>query len=255
MIRRFTTRGAGRSNHTSLRTPWDRHKCRVVTVVVALALAGGLAPLGAQAPENRPVMSTAQAFSFAGAGILLGTSMILDANAGPPSCAPCDPATLPWFDRWAVGVPNRTVSRTSDVLILGLAGTTMWDTWRTDGGDRRAVITLEGVAWTMALTEIAKIIIGRERPVMYTDQAVDAATSVTNQRSMWSGHTSTAFALAAGYWVNNPDRGVGPKLVAVLSAAGVGALRVAAAKHFPSDVVVGAVVGTATALLMHEIRF
>jgi membrane-associated phospholipid phosphatase len=45
------------------------------------------------------------------------------------------------------------------------------------------------------------------------------------------------------------------KILAVAGAVGVGVLRVAAAKHFPSDVVVGAVVGTATGFVLHRLRF
>ena len=38
-------------------------------------------------------------------------------------------------------------------------------------------------------------------------------------------------------------------------ATGVGVLRVAAGKHYPSDVLVGASVGVASALVIHEIKF
>ncbi len=64
-----------------------------------------------------------------------------------------------------------------------------------------------------------------------------------------------AFAFATSYWLNHPERGLAPKVIAMVAAAGVGVLRVAAAKHFPSDVVVGAAVGTLSAVIVHEIRF
>jgi hypothetical protein len=105
------------------------------------------------------------------------------------------------------------------------------------------------------VTQLAKALIERERPVMYTDQAVAAARDVNNQRAMWSGHASMAFAFATGYVVNNPDQNLAPKIAAMFAAAGVGALRVAAHKHFLSDVVVGAIIGTAGALIVHEIRY
>ena len=38
-------------------------------------------------------------------------------------------------------------------------------------------------------------------------------------------------------------------------AAGVGVLRVAAGKHHPSDVLIGAGVGVASAVVVHEIKF
>jgi hypothetical protein len=111
------------------------------------------------------------------------------------------------------------------------------------------------MAWTMAVTQVSKALIGRERPIMYTDLALEAASEAKNQRSMWSGHTATAFAFATSYWLNNPEGDLVPRLAALLAAAGVGALRVASAKHFPSDVVVGAIAGTAGAFIIHEVRF
>jgi membrane-associated phospholipid phosphatase len=90
---------------------------------------------------------------------------------------------------------------------------------------------------------------------MYTELAPDVANQVINQRSMPSGHAAMAFAIATSYWLNNPERGLGLKLAAVAAAAGISVLRVASAKHFPSDVVVGALVGTGVAIVVHTIRF
>lgn len=227
------------------------------------AMAGALAVLclsspgtAAQTLDERPWVSTGQAASFAAAGALYGVSLLLDRAEGPPRCAPCDLGGVPWFDRWAVRTPDLVISRVSDVLLLGLAGATLVDSGRRpDGGAPDMVVTLEGVAWTYAVTQISKAVIGRLRPVMYTDQAAVAASRISSQRSMPSGHTSAAFAFAAGYLANTSDAGTAPKLAAMIAAAGVAALRVAAAKHFPSDVLVGALVGTASALVVHEIRF
>jgi membrane-associated phospholipid phosphatase len=209
----------------------------------------------AQTEEQPPVLSTGQAFSFGGAALAFGASALLGADGGPPACAPCDLEALPWFDRFAVGVPDATAGRASDLLVLGLGGATLLET--AIGEERRgsAVITLEAVAWTFAVTEVAKTLIRRERPVMYTDGALAAAAEFDNQRSMWSGHTSVAFALATGYVLNNPGQDLGPKIAAMFAAAGVGALRIVAHKHFLSDVVAGALVGTLGAIVVHEVRY
>ncbi len=217
-----------------------------------------LASAGAQAQvaEERPWVSTGQVASFAGSGALYGVSLLLDRAEGPPPCAPCNLQSVPAWDRWAVRTPDAVLSRVSDVLLLGLAGATLVDTGRrADGGGPEMIASLEGAAWTYAVTQISKALIGRLRPVMYTDQAVARASRLTNQRSMPSGHASAAFAFAAGYWANTSDAGTAPKLAVLIAATGVAALRVAAAKHFPSDVLVGALVGTASALVVHEIRF
>lgn len=178
-----------------------------------------------------------------------------DWNTGLPECAPCDPAGVPGFDRWIIRPPVTSFSNASDALLLGLAGGTLAHTAMRDQGWRRTVVSLEALAWTIGLSELTKAIAGRKRPVLYTDQAPDVAADVFNQRSMPSGHTSAAFALATAYWLNNDDIGTAPKVLATVGAVGVGVLRVAAAKHFPSDVVVGAALGTATAFAVHAIRF
>jgi membrane-associated phospholipid phosphatase len=196
-----------------------------------------------------------QVVSLAGAGLLFGSGMILDANAGPPNCAPCDPANVPGFDRWIIRPIESEYSTASDALLIGLAAGTLGHTGMQDAGLRRVVMGLETVAWTMGITELSKALIGRNRPVLYTDDALAVADAVTNQRSMPSGHAATAFALATAYALNNEEVGIVPKILAFAGAASIGALRVAAAKHFPSDVLVGAAVGTATGFAVHYIRF
>ncbi len=186
---------------------------------------------------------------------MIGVGVILDVHAGPPSCAPCNPLNVPAFDRWMIRPPEQVFSTASDAMLLGLAGATLAHTAAGGSGWRGVAVGVETVAWTVGISQVSKALIGRKRPVMYTDGAQAVADEVKNQRSMPSGHTATAFALATSYWVNNPDIGIGPKILALAGATGVGVLRVAAAKHFPSDVAVGAVLGTAAALVVHQIRY
>jgi membrane-associated phospholipid phosphatase len=94
---------------------------------------------------------------------------------------------------------------------------------------------------------------------MYTEVAPEVADVVNNQRSMPSGHTSMAFALATSYWLSrrhltNEDK-PWMRWALMAGAAGVGGLRVAAGKHHPSDVLIGAGVGVGTAIVCHEIKF
>src|SRR5260370_32131032 len=101
--------------------------------------------------------------------------------------------------------------------------------------------------WTGADSEWLKVFFHRNRPVLYTSGAAQAGADVDNHLSLPSMHTSLAFAAATSYWVladrlRLPHR----KRNALLlygGALGVGALRVIAAKHFPTDVVAGAALG------------
>ena len=71
-------------------------------------------------------------------------------------------------------------------------------------------------------------------------------------RSFPSGHAGVSAALVASWSASYPRWYViGP---GVLWAAGVAASRVYLGVHYPSDVVVGAVLGTGVALLVHQLR-
>ncbi len=196
-----------------------------------------------------------QFLSVGGSALVYALPGLFHINEGPPSCAPCDLNGLPWFDRWAVRPVNRTVSHVSTAVGLALAMGTGVDLARAGGG-KAAAASFEAAGWAAATTALAKTIIGRERPVMYTNSAVQEADHINNQRSMPSGHTSAAFAMATMYALYTKDRDNKlPALLAGTAAATVGVLRIVSAKHFPSDVIVGALLGTASGFAIYEIRF
>ena len=85
-------------------------------------------------------------------------------------------------------------------------------------------------------------------------EVLNWAQTCTSSQPLLSGHTSVAFAFATSYWLNNPDRDLAPKIAAMFAAAGVGVFRIAARKHFLSDVLVGALAGTVGAVIVHEVR-
>lgn len=100
------------------------------------------------------------------------------------------------------------------------------------------------------------------RPYIYAEdgEGREAAANAKGEAygSFFSGHSSAAFTAAvftASYfsemYPSSPYRGV--VWAGSLSLAGfVGALRIAAGKHYPSDVAVGALVGTGVSLLVLE---
>lgn len=186
------------------------------------------------------------------------TPHLLDINQGPPSCAPCDRATVPWFDRWAIAEPRDAWAAGSTLLVAGigvLAGWDLLDDRARRNGDVAALVQSAAIA--VGATEMVKAIAARNRPVLYTAQAPEAEMALDAQRSLPSGHTAAAFALATSYALS-ASRAGGPawrRWAAWIAAAGVGGLRVAAARHFPSDVVGGAAVGVLSAVGIHAIRF
>jgi membrane-associated phospholipid phosphatase len=106
------------------------------------------------------------------------------------------------------------------------------------------------LAETLPLT--LKGITQRGRPFVYNEDApLEEKESQNAKRSFFSGHTSVAFAMAVFlstvYSDYHPNSHWTPFIwgVSLLAASTVGYLRYAAGKHFPTDIITGALVGSA----------
>jgi membrane-associated phospholipid phosphatase len=106
-----------------------------------------------------------------------------------------------------------------------------------------ALINGEALAINGVLTRVAEKTLGRKRP--------DAPVGGTDNTAFPSGHTSTAFTIASGLCVQHARLeiygGVADKLVcpaAVAVATTTGLLRIVSDRHWASDVLAGAVLGT-----------
>ena len=225
--------------------------------LLALATAAmGASPLSGQTAETTPWKLSVGQVSSAFAAISVGLiPTFFGINDDLPSCAPCDPVTLPGIDRWVVSTERREWGLVSDVALLGLAGGTWYELNQRSNGNAHVAASFEATVWTFGVNQLAKALFNRNRPVLYSEDAVEAQGSVNSHRSMYSGHTSVSFAMGTSYYLSMSGKDGFDRSWPLISAATIAGLRLAAAKHFPTDVVVGAVVGTATAILMHQVRF
>ena len=107
------------------------------------------------------------------------------------------------------------------------------------------IVFVETLAVNAALTAIAKVAAQRPLPLTY-EGSPDYVGRARGYRSFWSGHASrTAAALTASAWTlrwRYGERGW-PWVVAGVTTAAVGVERVAAGRHFPTDVAAGAAAG------------
>ncbi len=123
--------------------------------------------------------------------------------------------------------------------------------------NKRADIAKKGlylvlsVAISGLITDIIKILVGRPRPKMWIHHHLGSPQWLEFKASFWSmpsGHTTTAFAagVALGY--------IFPKYRYLFWAMAllVGVSRVVLAKHYPSDVLVGALIGSLVAWYLHK---
>lgn len=190
----------------------------------------------------------------AAVGISVGASLV-SKGFGPAPCAPCDPAGVPGIDRGTIRTIQETYSLATDLTVLGMGAGTWVDLGRRDpGGDVALTASIESVAWAGAATQIMKVAFRRIRPFMYSEDALEHANNPDVQQSFPSGHAALAFALSTSYFLSmHHFYGQEPYWV-FAPAAFVAVGRVLAGKHWITDVLAGAAVGTATALIVHEVR-
>lgn len=244
---------------SSLRSRSRRIRGKIaVTLALSLTAHSGYAQT---IPVEHYRLSWWDAASVSTGAALTFAPVALGLPEGPPSCAPCDPATLPGIDRWAVHPISSPADLASDVTLLAVAGAAAFAGMRglpKEQWQGNFVVLANTATWTYASTEWLKVLIRRERPVLYTDAAVAAAGDRSSQMSMPSGHTAMAFAAATSYFVMAGRQHLAHrKRNAALLYAGavaVGALRVAAGKHFPTDVITGAALGSAIGWLVPTIH-
>lgn len=125
------------------------------------------------------------------------------------------------------------IERTGDVIQIAIPAIAATTTIARHDGEGSVELGKAFVT-NFAATEALKFIVGRERP------------DGSDHRSFPSGHTSTAFQAASFIQIRYGWAGGIPALA---GATFVGYSRVRAHRHYVSDVVAGAVLGTASSLL------
>ena len=194
---------------------------------------------------------------FVGGGITyLGVEFGLKHYIVRP-CVWCEPPgfdlaarnALVWDHPNTAGIVS-TVSGYAAAPLLA-TGLLVGATW--DQGNRRryfddVIPVLEAAVATGLLHHVTKFTIPRRRPFVKFSPA-DRPADDDDNASLFSGHTALAFAVTVAGGIVADKRGyaVEPYIWAggFALAVATGYLRIAADKHWTSDVLIGAVVGTA----------
>jgi len=222
------------------------------------ALLCTLVPMCATAQAGHDLM-LGRELAFTGAG--LGTQGIGLAlrlhNAKKPEPA-IDLGRVPRIDRWATTQWHPNAHRASNALFLGAITASFAGAIAAQQGHRPldgAVIAGEGFLLCAGITSIAKELVRRPRPYRFNP---DVPAALHHPRedfvSFWSGHAANtaAITLSAAALIERSQARPELKTAAWIGAAAtpvlMGYLRVRAGKHFITDVLAGAVVGTAVGL-------
>lgn len=229
---------------------------RALATTLLLAL---LAPVpAAGAPEE---LQLDVPRSAAVAGALLGASLagyLLQDQLAPPRCRLCGAGALDTWTRtqlrWADGRGARSASDVMLVTVPLLAGSALLASSFQHGDSRTALedglMMAEAASLALLATQVAKLATARLRPYAWADPA--GVHEVDSRLSFWSGHTAFTFAAASAAGTVARLRGYGswPWILGLgmAGAAATGWLRMAADRHWATDVLVGAAVGTAAGL-------
>jgi len=119
---------------------------------------------------------------------------------------------------------------------------------------KKALYLLSSIAISGIITDIIKPLIARPRPKVWLSEHLYNPQFLEFKASFWSmpsGHTTTAFAAATALSLLLPKY----RFLFFLWAFLVGFSRIALTKHFLSDTIIGALIGTLTALILYNYFF
>lgn len=217
-------------------------------------------PFAVRLAVDLPIVAVASALA-------LGTELAKGELPGPSCGLTCDPQGINALDRTVPGNRSAAANLASHVFVGAAIGLPfaldLIDVLanRQPGGMRGYgedfLVLAEVLTINFALNNVIKFAVRRPRPLAY-DPNFDIAdrTEPEAALSFYSGHSATAFAMATSYSYLFMRRHPGSKLIVPVwliseaMAVTTAYLRVHAGKHFYTDVIMGAVVGSAIGLLI-----
>jgi membrane-associated phospholipid phosphatase len=225
----------------------------LLAIVLAASPAAGDGGPDPPTTSPRPVYrldARADGTIMAVSALTIGIPALLASRIIDERC-PCDRGGVNGFDRSAIRNHDDTLAVLSTVTVgLAVASPLALD-WallgRGDALTSDALVFAEVLLVNGALTQLVKYSVQRPLPRTYAGDP-RFLRDPRGYRSFYSGHTSTAAAaLTAAAFTARQRYGehVWPWLVDAAVASSVALERVAAGRHFPTDVIVGAAAGAA----------
>ncbi len=221
-------------------------------------------PLPALAGTPQLEVDVARTAAVTGAALALwGGAELAKPALAPAACRWCEPPGLDRSVRESLRWSDPGAARLlSDGAAIAVPASLAVADLVLSGGDARragedALVALEAIALAEVATQVAKYAVGRRRPSAW---AAGARADRDDDLSFFSAHASSAFAAAGAFGTLAHLRGYRgwPIVYAAgfAGAAAVGYFRVAADKHWLTDVgagaLVGAAIGVAVPLLLHR---
>jgi hypothetical protein len=233
----------------AVRRPFTRRA--LVALVLALLTAAPRAGAADDAPKEPHPKSVYKIWPWLDGSVILGTNLV---SAGlflfyrpEPSC-PCDPQSVNSFDRHAISWQSDAAEQIGNFAVVAtVAAPIMLDIVDLKAKEpiiEDVVVLAEALSISGALVSVVKAAVQRPYPRTYAGFDVQDRT---NYASFYSGHTAIAFTsltVAAMTVARRHHRYALPWTIAVVGGSAVGLNMILSGWHFPTDVIVGAVMGT-----------
>ena len=249
---------------------------------VSIVAAAPPRALAAERTSHQLEFDTTRDLLLTGAALAsVGVFYLLDDKLGPKACRWCGRdeegvERLNSVDRyfrrtWIWCHPDEAENWSDRTLMASLVGSpalTAASAVADDAGenwDEDTLIALQSASFAIATNTAVKLLAARERPYLLvpivrrpdcipSPQPGASIKSADQHLSFYSGHTTLAFStsVAAGMVASMRGYRLAPLVwgVGLATAATTGYLRVAADRHYFSDVAVGAVTGIAAGVLV-----
>jgi len=220
---------------------------------------------GSTEPANAPAPKLTQlSYDWAVDGIVTGglavstlTLLLLNDKLAPLDCKWCEPGSIDGdISRsvlWANPVAANTVSNVMQFAIpVGVMGFGLIQAYRYDdpaAGWSDVLLITEATSLAMLVNVVVKYTVGRSRPYVWQGNADLYPATVSDANvSFFGGHTTFVFAVVVSgstlFFMQDMPGAPWVLGVGLTAAAFTGYLRMAADKHYLSDVLVGAGVGS-----------
>ena len=220
---------------------------------------------GSTEPANAPAPKLTQlSYDWAVDGIVTGglavstlTLLLLNDKLAPLDCKWCEPGSIDGdISRsvlWANPVAANTVSNVMQFAIpVGVMGFGLIQAYRYDdpaAGWSDVLLITEATSLAMLVNVVVKYTVGRSRPYVWQGNADLYPATVSDANvSFFGGHTTFVFAVVVSgstlFFMQDMPGAPWVLGVGLTAAAFTGYLRMAADKHYLSDVIVGAAVGS-----------
>ena len=226
---------------------------------VMLAVAVLAAPAQAEEPERRDVYIVKPWLDGAiiATGALASGIPLLLSNTIVTVRCPCNVDQLNALDRKVVGNENGALRTVSDVTLgLAIAAPVIVDYF--DVGWSRTllddtIVAAEAFAVNGAFTTIFKYTVQRPMPLLFDNPSQQMINNGESYLAFYSGHVSVTFTVLSAMSMTLTLRhgfSVWPWAITAVVGTGMAAQRIIAGQHFYTDVIVAAIMGTATGILV-----